>query len=89
MPKRKLRASAFIVSDRTHLRLRTDGLVVARHNWTVYGEDVNRTVRHAVESARLEGVSLDGDVLVDLVLEAAAKPVTARPNNGRREPRAA
>lgn len=84
---RKLRRWAFVVSDRSGVRLRTDGTVVGQKKWSVHSRVLDRGIRHAAESARLEGVSLDADFQAELIRRAAAKP-TLGPAGGHDQSRA-
>jgi hypothetical protein len=86
--RRRLRASSFLVSDHSNARLNTEGVVVAQHKGLARSGDIDRTVGHAVESARLEGVEFDAAFVTELVYEAAGWPATARPKVGRHGSRA-
>lgn len=75
MRNRKLRASAFIMTTKSGTRLRRDGVIVARKKPAVYSADAERTVKHAVESSRLEGIVLGTGFAADLFHEVAGRPI--------------
>jgi hypothetical protein len=79
MTHRKLRASAFIVTSKAGTRLNRGGVIVARQKGVVYSVDAERTVKHVVESSRLEGVDLGIDFAAGLFHEVVGRPIASRP----------
>jgi hypothetical protein len=80
MYKHHLRAVNFVVTNRFGLRLRFDGVVAGRFKKTILEDDAKDAVRHAVASARLEGVSLPKQFIARVYREA----VGVRPASGKR-----
>ena len=79
MVHRRLRASAFVFSTRRDARLRTDGIVAGRTAATDASLEVERAARHAFDSARLEGVTLEPEFVRAVIDETlAGGPATRR-----------
>lgn len=66
MTHRKLIASSFVVSDVKGVRVRTDGLVIGLHKAPSRDAQTARAMRHAVNSARLEGITVRPDFIAGL-----------------------
>jgi hypothetical protein len=62
-----------LVSTRSDVRIRHDGFVAGRHKVAITEDDANDAVRHAVASAKLEGVSLRKRFVERLYQEALAQ----------------
>jgi hypothetical protein len=66
MTHRKLIASTFVVSDLKAVRVRTDGFVIGLHKAPSRNAEAARAMLHAVNSARLEGITVRPDFIANL-----------------------
>ena len=76
MQNRRVRGLTFILSDKRHRgRLRLDGVSkISHHKARPPLDDIERAARHAMDSARLEGVAVGAEFL-RTVIDEALEPV--------------